>query len=579
MVLAAETEVRARWYTPEADIEAEQKLAEALGLPRLVCASLIARGFRHPEDASAFLNPSLDQLHEPTLLPDCDAAVKEILLAKDRGETIYIHGDYDVDGVTSTAIWARSLSKLGFQVKAHVPHRMKEGYGIHESAVDDAIASGAKVFLTCDCGSSAVENVAKAREAGMRVVVTDHHELGSDIPEAHALVNPRRPDSKYPFPYLCGAGVAFKVAQAVAEECGAPRDKFIRAYLDLVCLGTIADIVPLIGENRILAAFGLKAIAESNKKGIRALISVCDIKLPSGITPYDVGWKLAPRINAVGRMDDAEYALQLMLTEDEKEAKGLADRLNAHNQDRREEEHRILAQVEEMILDGDLHKRSLIFVAAPGWHKGVVGLAAGRMSEKYFRPTLVGCIDDENGLVHGSARNRVPAFQLHEALMKFREMFNSCGGHAKAAGFSLNQERFEEIREALITHADGALQPEDLIPVIIADSEACTDELNLNAFRLLQKMAPFGQDNADPTFIVRGCTLTDWQLTANPEHVKFAVQCKRGPMRGIAFGMGKIVEQFRAGDKVDMVVEACVEPFNGYDYAKLQLIDIRKAES
>ena len=574
MVTLVDSPAKARWFAPHRDLDAEKALCETLGLPSLLCASLIARGIRFPEDVDVFLNPKLEDLHEPLLLPDADLAVKEIMLAKDRGETIYIHGDYDVDGVTSTAIWTRSLRKLGFEVIPHVPHRIKEGYGIHELAVREAIDSGAKVFLTCDCGTSAVKTVAMARESGMRVIVTDHHELGPVTPEAHALVNPHRPDSKYPFPHLCGAAVAFKIAQAVAEECGATRNQFIRAYLDLVCLGTIADVVPLIGENRILASFGLKSLAESKKKGIQALLSVAKIDVRVGVTAFDVGWRLGPRINAAGRVDDAEHALRLLLTDDDKEAREAAELLDSHNQARRDEEKRILAHADEIILENELQKRSLIFVAAPGWHPGVIGIVAGRIAEKYFRPALVASINDEDGTARGSARS-IPAFELHKALVANRDLFITCGGHAKAAGFSIENSRIEEATEQLIAYADGVLSPEDVGVTFIADSEVQTDELDLASFKALQRMQPFGEMNPQPRFIVRDCTINCVKPTATGEHMQFALDCKR-KIYGIGFDMAPNFDGIEDGAQVDVLFEPRLDEYNGAIRPKLYLKAIER---
>lgn len=573
--MLADAPPKSRWFAPERDLDAEKAICEALGLPSLVCAALVARGVRFPEQAQIFLNPKLEDLHEPLLLPDAQAAVDEIMLAKERAEIIYVHGDYDVDGVTSTAIWTRSLRKLGFNVIAHVPHRMKEGYGIHQSAVQAAIDSGAKLFLTCDCGTGAVDMVEMAREAGMRVVVTDHHEIGPKMPRAQAVVNPHRSDSQYPFTELCGAAVAFKIAQAVAEACGAKREQFIRAYLDLVCLGTIADVVPLIGENRILASFGLKSLSTTKKKGLTALMSVAEVDPKKGVTAHDVGWRLGPRLNAAGRVDDAELSLRLLLTEDDAEALELATALNEHNLMRREEEHRILAHANEMILENGFDKNPLIMVAAPGWHPGVIGIVAGRIVEKYFRPALVASIDEENGSVRGSARS-IPAFHLHNALQDNRDLFLSCGGHARAAGFSLEIDKLDDAIERLINFARERLSPEDLIPTFAADAVADISEFDLSAFRALEQMRPFGEANPIPHFIVRGCRLENIRPCANPDHIQFTLNCKQR-ISGIGFNMGTQFEGLSQDDPVDLLIKPGVDSWNGQLRAKLYLQALLRA--
>lgn len=577
MVLA-DSPPKPKWVSPPRDAQLEAQLNESLGLEgSLAAASLVARGLTSAEDADKFLNPSLDDLHEPMLLPDAEKALEAIMLAKERGEKVYVHGDYDVDGVTSTAIWTRALRKLDFEVVPHVPHRMREGYGIHQSAVREAAESGAKLFLTCDCGSGANEMVEMAKEFGMRVVITDHHELGSELPNADALVNPHVPGSRYPFDGLCGAGVAFKIAQAVAEECGAKREQFVRAYLDLVCLGTIADVVPLYGENRILAWHGLKALTSTKKKGVRALIDVADIDLSQRpVNAFDVGWRLGPRLNAAGRIDDAEHSLRLMLTEDEKEARETAKLLNEHNQNRRTEEARILAEAEEIIEEQGLKEKPLIMVAAPEWHIGVVGIVAGRIAERYFRPALVACINEEEGTVKGSARS-IPAFQLHEALFANKELFLSCGGHARAAGFSLELDRLDEVTERLTAHAASVLSPEDLVPTFYADAEIHPDEMNFSAFRALEKLEPFGEGNSQVKFIIRGCELTAIKPCGEDgAHIQFQINCK-ARVQGISFNSSEMFADVSVGDTVDILFEPVVEKWNGQFNCKMRLCTMQKA--
>ncbi len=572
MTMIADPPTEPRWIAPARQRADEQRLAVELGIPPLVCAALVARGIQDPAAAEAFLNPSLDDLHNPMALPDAEAAVTEIMSAKERGEIIYVHGDYDVDGVTSAAIWTRSLRKLGFNVIPHVPHRMKEGYGIHETAVQAAVDAGAKLFVTCDCGSGAIASLAKAREAGLRVVVTDHHELGTERPIVNALVNPHRPDSAYPFKELCGAGVAFKIAQAVAEECGAKREQFIRAYLDLVCLGTIADVVPLVGENRILASHGLKALTVTKKVGIRALLDVAQIA-DRAVNEGDVGWKLGPRLNAAGRIDDAAHALDLLMTEDPTEAAKLAQLLNTHNVERKLENERILAQAEEIILENGLDKKSLIMVAAPGWHPGVVGIVAGKLVERYYRPALVGCIDEETGTVRGSARS-IPAFHLHAALQKHEDLFLSCGGHAFAAGFAIDAGRLDEVCSKLEEYAAGILSSDDLVPTYSADAEIVAAEIDLQGFLGLERMAPFGQMNPEPAFILKDCALSMIKPTRTLEHMQFAIECGK-QVRGIAFGMGQEFDGLQEGDSIDLLFKATVNRYNGTMAPKLELKALR----
>jgi single-stranded-DNA-specific exonuclease len=301
---------RKRWIVADRKPEAEQAIRERLGTRPLLGAVLAARGFGADETTEAFLDPGLERLHEPRLLPDFEPAMREILGAKERGETIFVHGDYDVDGISSTALFSRFLTAIECKVITHVPHRTREGYGIHASAVDAAAASGAKLFLTCDCGVSAFEQVDRAKEAGMRVVVTDHHTIGATLPRAEAVVNPHRSDSDYPFQDLSGSGVVLKLCAGIAEALGLPLEKFYRAYLDLAVLGTVADVMPLLGENRVIAKHGLKSLGETKKEGLKALIAEAGLadRAGEGFRARDIGFGLGPRLNAAGRIDDARAA-------------------------------------------------------------------------------------------------------------------------------------------------------------------------------------------------------------------------------------------------------------------------------
>lgn len=573
--MISEVANRAIWISRTRNREAEETLANELGVPPLVAAVLIARGYSVAENAAAFLEPALDRLHDPSLLPDCDAAVREILRAKERKEKIYVHGDYDVDGVSSAAIWTRSLQRLGFDVVAHVPHRIKEGYGIHQMAVEEARELGCKLFLTCDCGSSAHDMVEMAKSFGMRVVVTDHHELSGLMPRAEAVVNPHRKDSEYPYKFLSGAGVAFKVAQKVAEECGAKKEQFQRAYLDLAALGTIADVVPLTGENRIIASFGLKMLTETRKPGIRALKEKALKRADAPLTARDVGWRLGPRLNAAGRIDDADLSLRLLLTDDEIEAREIAEVLDQHNRARKTEQERILEHAFEIIHERQLHTAPLIFVAAPGWHAGVIGIVAGKIAEKLYRPSFVATIGDDN-IAKGSARS-IPGFNLHEALVQHEDMFLSGGGHERAAGFSVEADRIEEVSEQLLRYASSKLRPEDLIPKLESDVSVTSDEIDFKSVETLAKLEPFGEANPHVRFYIRNAQFSLIAPTSKPEHVRFELEGAY-KLRGVGFSFGERLSRFSKGDIVDLLVEPTIDEYNGNRRVDLRLVDL-KADS
>jgi single-stranded-DNA-specific exonuclease len=549
------------WRVKERNQEAEERLCTELGVSSLVSAVLVGRGLSVPEDAQAFLNPTLDDLHDPSLLPDFRPAVDAILAAREAGEKIYVHGDYDVDGVTSAALFTRFLGKIGCDVTPHVPHRMREGYGIHASAVESAKNLGAKLFLTCDCGVSAFEQVAAARDAGMKVVVTDHHEVGSEVPTAEAVVNPHRPESQYPFDQLSGVGVVFKLCAGITEELGHKKESFYRAYLDLAVLGTVADVMPLVGENRVITRYGLAQLAGTRKAGLLALMDVSGAR-EKRLTARTIGFQLGPRINAVGRIDDAGLALDLLLTEDRVEARKLADILDQHNTDRRAEQNRML---EEALEEAEMQVRAgspVIVLAREGWHPGIIGIVAGKLVDRFRRPSFVVTIGDD-GQARGSARS-IEGFNLAEAIESARDHLTSGGGHEMAAGFSLGRDGIGALTETLGRHAGALLKPEDFLPRYHIDAVVSGEEAGPQAFAQFALLEPFGQANPEPLFATYSARMLDVVPTSNPDHVRVTVEAADGSVRkGMAFGIGRALAALDQRDRVDLAFSMEENEWNG----------------
>jgi single-stranded-DNA-specific exonuclease len=545
-----------------------------LNLHALVASVLVSRGLTEPEDVHHFLNPSLDDLNDPSLLPDFDAASKAILGARERKDLIYIHGDYDVDGVTSAALLTRFLRSIDCNVVTHVPHRMKEGYGIHFSAVDAAKELGAKLFLTCDCGIGAFKQIDQAREYGMTVVVTDHHTVSTELPRAHAIVNPHRHDSKYPYPELSGVGVAFKLCEGITRELGLNKLHFCRAFLDLAALGTIADVMPLEGENRIIARFGLQRLAETKKIGLKALIREAEIELKPGesLRGYHVGFVLGPRLNAAGRIDDAALALQLLLESDEAKARALASEVEQINRDRKAEQLRIMDEAVERVLEIGANERNVIVVAKEGWHSGVIGIVAGRLVEMFRRPTFVLTMDEETGVCKGSARS-IPNFHLADAIRAHPDLFLSGGGHAMAAGCTFEIGRLDEVADALHDYAGGLLTPEDFLPTMIADAELRPDEITRDAVEALSAMEPFGCGNPEPVFCVRGMELAQLTPTRNPQHVRLNLKSTAGLVTAMGFSMGERLAEEEIGTVLDVLFKPCIDEYRGTKTLKWHLRD------
>jgi single-stranded-DNA-specific exonuclease len=550
----------ARWVVAERDRATEQRLQSELGVTPALAASLVARGHEDPAAAERFLRPELSHLHSPWALPDIRAAVDVLAWARETRARVYVHGDYDVDGVTSAALFTRFLRKIGVEVAAHVPHRLREGYGIHESAIEEAREFGAKVFLTCDCGIGAVEQVKAAREAGMRVVVTDHHQTPDQVPDAHAVVNPQRSSHQYPWKELSGVGVALKVAAALAEEIGAPVEKFYRAYLDLAALGTIADLMPLCDENRVIASLGLGRLSETQKPGLRALIAVAGLASEPRITARHVGFVLGPRINAVGRIEEPDAALRLLLSDDPQECASLAQHLDSVNERRKEEQR---AAVDSAIAEVKSREDGLgpiVFVASEEWHAGIVGLIAGRLVERFRRPAFAARI--EGGLVKGSARS-LPGFDVGRTLQALRPLLVSGGGHELAAGFTLEQARMDEFQAALAAAAQSVYDEGAFAPTVAVEAWLAPDEASPEVGRELAQLEPFGPGNPKPVYAVPGVRIAGWRRTTNPEHCRLTLDSGGRLVTAMAFGLADAVSELGEGATVDAAFEFDEDNYNG----------------
>ena len=543
----------------------------------LLARLLVCRGLVDPVDAEAFLNPKLEDLHAPELLPDYAAARDILLDAREKRQLIFVHGDYDVDGVTSAALLTRFLSDAGCRVSTHVPHRMREGYGIHSSAVETAIGEGASVFLTCDCGSSAIAQIERARDAGLRVVVTDHHQVGRNRPRAHALINPHREDSQYPFSELSGVGVAFKLCLGLTNELKMPVAGYQRAFLDLVALGTIADLMPLVGENRILARHGLAQLPNSRKPGLQALMRQVGVPLGGAVSSVDVGFRLGPRLNAAGRVDDARIALDLLLTKDPAEAANLAAIIETKNDERKLRQARIVDEAEKMVLSDPGGVPPFIVVGSADWHSGVVGIVAGRLVERFYRPALVLAIDEGNRECRGSARS-VPGFNLADAIGAFPDLMRG-GGHSAAAGCGFALDDLEAVTNALRGYAAERLPPEPTPPPRYCDIEFDSGELTVEAVEDMQRMEPYGRENPEPSFYAAEMKLESARPTKDGRHVQSTWRDRAGGLYDcIGFNMVEAFADAQLGLSYDLVARASINEYRGRKQVKLELRDYRPAE-
>ncbi len=530
-------------------------LAKELGLSEITASVLVRRGYGDPDQARAFLAGE-QPLHDPFELGQMNEAVERIRTAVAGGKRICVHGDYDVDGICATVLAVLVLRELGADVEWHLPSRFDEGYGISGQTLERLAEEGCGLVLTVDCGITAVEEVRRARELGLEVVVTDHHRPAERLPECPIVAT--RP-SGYPFPELCGTGVVYKLGQALLGE----DSDALRRHLDLVALATIADVVPLVGENRSLTIAGLRALARTQKPGLRALMRVARVD-PATVDTGQVGFRLAPRINAAGRLGHPRAALELLLTEDADDARRLADWLEELNRDRQAVEDKILraaiAQVEEWP-EAKRNRRAYV-VWGEDWHEGVIGIVASRLVERYHRPVVL--IAGTEGLWKGSGRS-ILDFDLHAALGACSEFLERFGGHRAAAGLSVLPERVEPFAEAFATQAEGLLDPDDLVPSTAVDAVLPRDaKLTLDLCEELRRLAPFGLGNPDVTLLAPGCELGDLATVGDGKHLRFRVHRDGRDAGGaIAFGQGTSLDRYRRIGRYDVAFRLQENHWNG----------------
>lgn len=583
--------VHKRWRLHEAQERGVscEGLAGDLGVHPVVAAILARRGFADRSSVTTLFHPRLNDLHDPSLLPGIDRAAGRMVQAVREGQPIVIYGDYDVDGITASAILWHTLRSVGATPQIYVPHRIEEGYGLNSDALVE-LSHGQPLIITVDCGITAVEPARVAKDAGIDLIITDHHEFDTQgqerlLPDAHTLVHPRLAGSQYPFEGLCGAAVAFKLAWQFARDfCGSQRlpDPMRRLLLDLisyVALGTIADVVPLMDENRVLAVYGLGQIKRTQFAGLNALIDATRLR-DEQIDAYHVGFALAPRINAAGRMGHADDAIRLLTDATPDEAVRIAGFLTQENERRRTVERSIFKEAKQMVLDhgyDGLDHRAIV-VGKEGWHRGVVGIVASRLVEAFGRPAVVLSYDEEpdSTWAHGSARS-VEGVSIYEALEHCCELLGSFGGHAMAAGLRLDVEQVEEFRQRLVGFVNDRLGPDDLVGVLGIDAVCSLDDVRMDLFEQIQKLAPFGRGNPAPVLCVEAAT-TDQpaqRMGKEGSHMRVMLRQGRRLVSAVGFGLGDLVDRLPAGVTVDVAFEPKISTWQGRRRAEMHIKDLR----
>ena len=570
------------WNLPEpADAAALAKFARGLELGLPVSRVLWNRGIREPAAAREFLSPSLEQLHDPMLMAGMERAVDRLVRAIKDHEKILIYGDYDVDGTTSIVILKKAIELAGGEAAYHVPHRLREGYGMRPEVLADAVAHGVKLVISVDTGIRAAEVVRAATARGLEMIITDHHLPDEDVPPAVAVLNPNQPDCRYPEKNLCGAGVTFKLIQALLMRLAWPVAKsrrLLESFLKLVAIATVADVVPLTGENRLIVKTGLAGLSDVRNVGLRALLEVAGFESGKPPSASQVAFRVAPRINAAGRMANARDVIEMFLTDDAAMAHNLATQLHELNADRQQTEkdivEAILAQCDEFpVSSGDF---ALVF-SRPGWHRGVIGIVASRIVERFHRPVFV--LGEENGLAQGSGRS-IRAFHLLDALESMPELFQKFGGHRQAAGLTMDALMVAEFRRRLNAHATSVLTPDQLRPMLDIDAEVEIAELNEQSVHDIFNLAPFGCGNPAPLFAVRNVEIAGPPKIVKDAHLRLRVKQGTRFLSVIGWHFAERIDEFAPGTRVDLAVALEEDEYSasrGYENWSAKLREARPA--
>lgn len=557
-----------KWQINEVDDEIVEKIKNEFNLSKLVASIIASKGMKNQDEIEVFLHPRRNDFHDPFLLPDMEKAVDRIVKAINNNEKVAIYGDYDVDGITSSTVLHRFLKDRGLDTDIYIPNRLSEGYGLNSNEINKIAETGHTLIITVDCGITGKEEVALAKTLGIDTIVTDHHEPPQEggLPDAVAVVDAKRKDNKYPFNGLAGVGVAFKLTQALTQRLNIREEENLK-YLDIVCVGTISDIVPLVDENRTISQLGLRLIKQTRNVGLRVLLESIGYKK---IDSNTVSFGVAPRINACGRMGHEREALQLFLTDNIEEAKEITQKLNNYNLERQDIEKRIFDEAQEM-LKIEENKLPCIVLAKENWHHGVIGIVSSKMTEMYGKPSIL--LSIEENLEKGSGRS-VPGFDLHEALENCKENIKQFGGHSMAVGITLEKEKFEAFKEAFEKYAEN-MNVSGIVPVINVDEKLSLDDISIQNIKELEILEPFGEANKMPIFQISNLKIDSIRAISEGKHLKMTLKDEKRVIDVIGFNMGNLAEEYPIGTKVDIVGNLEINNYRGIENIQINLKDIR----
>ena len=563
-----------RWTIIAGDPDKAEALNSVLKINPVFCKILTQRGITSYDEARDFFRPQLSHLHDPWLMKDMNKAVERILPALENQEKVLVFGDYDVDGTTAVASMYSFLKKNGFNVDFYIPHRYREGYGVSKAGIDFAKENGFKLIISLDCGIKSYDLIAYAKTIGIDFVVCDHHLPDEILPPAIAILNPKQSDCHYPYKELCGCGVGFKLITALAEKLKLP-EQSIYEYLDLAAVAIAADIVPITGENRILAYYGLQKANENPNPGIKALCHLGGVQTQLQIN--NLVFIIAPRVNAAGRMDDATKAVQLFISETYEEALAFAEQLHSDNTNRKEADTSTTQEALALIEENEnwINSKSTVLFK-PHWHKGVVGIVASRVIEQYYRPTII--LTQSGNLAAGSARS-VPGFNLYEAVHACRDHLLGYGGHFAAAGMTLEIDKIDAFRAKFEDIVASTIDPDLLIPEIVIDAEISFDDITWPFYNILHQMEPFGPENLRPVFLTRNVVDTGYSRIVKENHLRFSLRQDGRIFTGIGFNLHDKYECLKQKQPCDIVYKLDINEWNGEKSLQLRVIDCRPSGS
>ena len=556
-----------KWKINDTQTDIAEKIANEFNISRLVANIIANKGLKDKKEIEIFLNPTRKDFYDPFLMPDMEKAVERIVKAINNKEKITIYGDYDVDGITSSTVLSRFLEERGVKPDIYIPDRINEGYGLNQNAIKSIAENKTNLIITVDCGITAGKEVEFAKELNMDVVVTDHHEPGTEIPNTIAVVDCKRKDNKYPFNQLAGVGVVFKLIQSISLKLNLEAKEYLK-YLDIVCVGTISDIVPLIDENRVITKLGLKLVEKTRNIGLKTLLESTGYKEINSTT---ISFGIAPRINACGRMGEEKEALELFLTNNIQEAKQISERLNQYNIERQETEKQIFKQAIQEIEEENKDVPCII-LGKEGWHHGIIGIVASKVTDIYFKPSILICFEGEEG--KGSGRS-IPGFDLHDAVMNCNTYVEKFGGHSMAIGINVKKENFEKFKKEFEEYVQNS-HINDIIPIIKIDKEIDLRKINIQDIRDLKLLEPYGEANKMPLFLIKNMKIQSIRTLSEGKHIKLKLGIDNYIADAIGFNMGNIAEQYLIGDRVDVVGSLEINDFGDNENIQINLKDIRK---